>query len=176
MLKKSPYLYTIIALAIVLLLVNYADAITSSVIKSTNKAHRYRVTYTDVINGTNVTFPNSSASCKKVTLYTMGAQDQIISMVSNLTTSFRTTDTNANVLGMSIRPERNGVDVLGFDIAMPPDMYVDAPFLETRLGNSTGYLFFSESLTTDVVLTVCGDQSLATLTQGQIDFYILKVE
>lgn len=180
MIKKITSLKSIYSLVVVLIAVfvfiNYADAITSSVIKSTNKAHRYRVTYTDIQAGTNVVFPNNPAYCKKITLYTMGAQDQIISFVSNLTTSFRTANTNANVYAVSIRPERSGVEVSGFDIALPPDLYATAPLLETRLGNSTGYLFFSESLATDVVLTVCGDENLATLTQGQIDFFILKVE
>jgi|SRR3989344_2423376 len=175
MLKQS-YLFVIIVLLSVFVAVKYTDAITSSVVKSTNKAGRYRVTFTDIKNGTNVTFPDSAAYCKKVKLYTMGASDQIITFVSNLTTSFRTPNTNANVYAQSIRPERNGVDVSGgFDIAMPPDLYAD-PFLETRYGNAGSYAFFDETLTTDVVLTVCGDEDLATLTQGQIDFYILKIE
>jgi len=177
MFKKSSYLYAIIALTAVLLVMNYADAVTTSVVKSTNKAHRYRVTFTDVLNGTNVTFPNNAAYCKKMTLYTMGSQDQIITFVSNITTRFRTPNTNAAVYVQSIRPEIGGVDVTGVDIAMPPDLNAgNTPYLETRYGNSSGYSFFSESVSTNVVLTVCGDEDLATLTQGQIDFYILKVE
>ena len=174
---KSPRLFVVIAALSIFLAINYANAITTFLVKSTNKAHRYRVTFTDVIAGANVTFPNSAAFCKKFTLYTMGSQDMIISFVSNITTRFRTPDTNANVYVESIRPERSGVDLTGVDIALPPQLNDrPAPYLETRFGNSSGYSFFSESLTTDVVLTVCGDQNLATLTQGEVDFYILKVE
>ncbi len=179
MFKKSSNLYLIIVLLSVILLVNYVNAITSSVIKSTVRADRYRVTFTDVINGTSIPFPGGGVGfCKKITLYTMGLQDQIVSFVSNLTTRFRVPNPNSNVYVNSIRPERAGVDLTGLDIAMPPQLndVINIPNLETRFGNAAQYSFFSEGLTTDVVLTVCGDESLATLTQGQIDFYVLKVE
>ena len=177
MFKKSSFLFLVVTLLSTLVVVNYVDAITSSIVKSTNKAHRYRVTYTDVINGTSV-IGGGDAFCRKVVLYTMGAQDQIVSFVSNLTTRFNVPNTNSNVYVNSIRPEQAGVDLTGLDIAMPPQLndVPVIPHLETRFGNAAQYSFFSENVATDVVLTVCSDADLTTLTKGQIDFYVLKVE
>lgn len=173
---------SLIALTIVLTLVaavgifqafraSYTEAVTENLLKSLIRMHRYRVTYTDVINGTNV---GGDPSVKKVTLLTLSGGDQILSMVANITTGFAI-PTAYNVSAESVRAERGGVEVSTGDLMLPPDLS-DVKF-ENLLGNAIETLFFSESLATDVVITVrSGDgSSLNNLTAGQVDFYVTSV-
>lgn len=166
---------------------HFTDAVVTSVMRSTTGSTRYRMSYTDIKDATDTTFGNFT-SCKKLTLFTMASQNQILSLVSIVTTPFKlgAPDNNDKIVGAAIRPERNGQPIkAGGDIGNPPDLTPDAvPALENGVG-SAQYAFFSDSETTDIVFTFCnfgspgtfpGTASLDNLTQGEIDFYIYSIQ
>lgn len=183
--KTYSLIFLVVILISVFAVLNYIEAIGTAVVKSTTKATRYRVTYLDVQSGTSLTgsdvgFGQLSA-CKKFTLYTMGAQDQVVSFVTNVTTSFNL-PSGAQVEIVAIRPSRAGALLSGGDIGLGGVLTWpsgELPHLENGFGSLPGYAFFSESATTDVVIYICnttGTESLNNLTQGELDFYVFKIE
>ncbi len=155
----------------------YAEAVTPGVVKTNLKAAvrltRYRMTFDDVKNGVNV---GGNPSKKKVTLFVLAGADQILSMVSNVTTGFMATSTGYGVGAESVIAERNGVQVSVGNLMNPPNL--SDPGFENNLANLQQYMFFDETESTDITVTVVSSDgtSLDTLTSGQVDFYVTKIE
>ncbi len=155
-----------------------ANAITTKNLKSSISSTRYRVTFNDVIAGTDigVSMGLPQGSFKKVKLLTLPGANQILSAVTNVTVGFRLSNGGGAGIG-AIRAENSaGEQVSSGDVWSPTDLGM--PQFVNRLGNGNEFAFYDEINPTDIVLYITsndGVSSLDDLTQGSVDFYIASM-
>ena len=151
-----------------------AEALTRARLKGVVELARYRMTYTDIINAPIV---DGDPSRRRVTLTTMSGGDQILSIVTKVTTPFLV-PSNTFVFGEKLVAEQAGVQVSVGDLALPANFQQIGFYNGLGNSNTVEFMFYSESLPTDIVVTIKAEDgsNLSTLTQGQADFYILQIQ
>lgn len=174
--NKYKYLIMAIGLAVIVLgLRTYeVSAIAVKDLGATMKFKRYRMSYTELASGT----LQDNLVNRRVNILTLGPGDQIMSIVSNVTTPF-TMPSGSQVYSEGIRAALSTADegssagdVSRGDLAFPPLLSVGALF-ENRLGNGFEYAFYDEALSTDIYMIArAGEEDLAGLTAGSVDFYV----
>lgn len=158
-------------------------AITDTVISTSVRLNRLRVTFTDVKNATTVTDPGVSCDgvAKRVVVYTVPAGGEINSIVTMTNVAFAGPGI-ASVGIRALRAEQGGVQISAGEIGTPDPDLMDTTYIENRVPNAGEYAFYDENATWDVVAYVCGQDATSTpmslngLTAGIADFYIMTTK
>lgn len=147
------------------------EAVTRTRLKSNLELIRLRVTFNDVIAGTDI---GGNPSRKKVTVFTVNPGDQIVSLVSNVTTGFSAPGADSIEM-RTIRAEINGNEVSNGDIIQP--RMLNVPEFNNGKGEDREFMLWSGTESTSIVMTVeaVNGTSLNTLTAGQMDFYAIVI-
>jgi hypothetical protein len=151
---------------------SHSNAVTNTRLKSNVVTERYRVTYQDIKAGAD----QGTSARKKITVFTLSGGDQILSIATKTSAAFVVPGVE-NTITESVVAEIGGNVVSDSNIMLPPSL--SEPNFENTKGGSNEFLFFDETSPTDITMTVSsgdGVASLDSLTGGQIDFYVTKVQ